>query len=95
MSYFRHDKSRKNNPPVYAHATKILQRNISNYETVVDPDEKSHYSEMEFANTNRPQKTENLETDYVKVLIPDNTYDEPAPKRKGKRYDFFIQSVTI
>ena len=74
------DKS-KNNAPLYAQVNKILNRNSNNYEAVGDPNEKSHYADIETSSTNRPQKMEKVETNYVEVAIRDDPYDEPPPKR--------------
>ena len=74
------DKSR-NNTPLYAQVNKILKRNSNNYEAVGDPNEKSHYADIETSSTNRPPKMEKVETNYVEVAIRDDPYDEPPPKR--------------
>ena len=78
------DKSRnnaRNNTPLYAQVNKILNRNSNNYEAVCDPNEKSHYADIETSSTNRPPKMEKVETNYVEVAIRDDPYDEPPPKR--------------
>ena len=77
------DKSKnntKNNTPLYAQVNKILNRNSNNYEAVGDPNEKSHYADIETSSTNRPPKMEKVETNYVEVAIRDDPYDEPPPK---------------
>ena len=74
--------SAKNNKPLYAQVNKILKRNSNNYETVGDPNEKSHYADIETSSTNRPRKMEKVETNYVEVAIRDDPYDEPPPKHK-------------
>ena len=77
------DKSRNNamnNAPLYAQVNKSLKRNSNNYEAVCDPNEKSHYADIETSSTNRPPKMEKVETNYVEVAIRDDPYDEPPPK---------------